>query len=185
MNRPAAIGPQGFSLIEAVLTTFLVGLFLGVLANLTGTLRTVTRLSNEKAASAEVRTLLGVLRGELTEAIEVTQPASSGKVAKVELRRIKPEMLSPNTITPTRLELPPTQNVSYYWNPIDPNYVDAILYDVSDKVLQRKLGTAAAVPIATVEKLQASQPRAGLIVVSIEVKSTQGPEILKCVVDRS
>lgn len=184
MSRLDRRNQLGFTIIEAVLTTLLVGVFLSVLAGLTSSLRRVTIFSEQRDQVGLARSVLNGLRSELSEAVIIDSPKTTAVVSEISLKRLVPESLAPNLATTSRLLSPPGTRVGYYWDPVKTDYLESLKYDLQGEILRRQINVENPSPIATVESLKASRPEPGLFELEMEVLTPKGRERLKMWVDR-
>ena len=177
---------RGFSLLEALIATLMVGFFLVVLSDLTSSLRKVSTNSEEKEASLAVReAFFTSLRTDLSSAVEVVSPSGPADSSSCELSRLKPESLIPSSVAKSRLPLILPTTGGYTWDPVAKTYCDQIVYDSSGGFLRRKSGSNAAMPLVEVQSFKCSQPQPGLFRVTIERQNRTRVETLVCVVSRA
>jgi type II secretory pathway component PulJ len=177
---------RGFSILEALTATFLAGIFLVVLSDLTSSLRKISTDSEEKESSLAVRdALFSSLRMDLSSAVEVVNPNGPSETSTCDLSRLKPESLIPSSLAKSRLPATLPTSGGYTWNPTAKADCDQVVYDSSGGFLRRKLGTNAALPLVEVRSFRCSQPQTGLFRVTIERQIRTRVETLVCVVSRA
>jgi len=121
---------RGITLIEVLLTCLLFSLALGLLAGFVGKASDVMRFSTGKDRATEAaRLALDRMQDELSGAVQVLAPAS-GTSPTLQFVRLDARV-------PGRLPNPVPVPAPSSWDPVDPNFLIQVTYQLNGDLLQR------------------------------------------------
>lgn len=177
---------KGISLLETILATFLVGLFLIVLSDLTSSLSKISDQANTRESISQILgPVFTLMRADFSQAVKVNRPSGlANSSPSIELQRLKPEALVPTSAARARLPLTLPSANGYAWNPAGPTYLEEVGYELVGTSLRRRVGTWAGSVLAEIQSLRASQPEQGLFEIAVEIEIGSKREVLKCLVER-
>lgn len=120
---------KGFSVLEALLVTALMGLFLVIASDLASALRSATSTADEvEKHNRRQLELVGQLENDLKAALEVANPGIGVTSNTASLRLYKRSVLVPAAAN-ARLPLPPSGRF-VIWNPVADDYMTQRDYSV-------------------------------------------------------
>jgi type II secretory pathway component PulJ len=169
---------RGVTLLEGLLTLFLLSLVMVVVSDLTSTLRRANGVSETRGKLIEARSLaLGTIQKETLAAVTISSPASTAS-SKIETLRFLPQHVVPNP-SPARLVPNPTGYL-WRWQPKDPAHMAKVEIKLNGDKLEHTAVDGTTRTLLLAKKFQAVQPSPGLFEYTIELAtdgSTDGSEI--------
>jgi type II secretory pathway component PulJ len=177
-----ACRPAGVTLLEALITLALVGLFLVVVSDLTSGLGRAQRLSDDRGKTLQaLATVCGRISEDLRAASSVVEPESTSSSQLVVRRLAAPGLSSPSARLPFPVPVP-----TYYvgWNPLDESYLETVTYRVDADLLTRGAGSDPAEALGPASSLLASVRSQHLYEVVLTLHEHTSEQRLKTVVFR-
>jgi hypothetical protein len=115
-RKPPLPARSGFSLLEGILVTALIGLFLVISSDLTQGLRTTTKLADNREKNSQLaKVVFENIGRDLTEAVDVLSPSPDEEGESLEVRRYTEEAMVCSPTSP-RLPQPPVDRFTI-WDP--------------------------------------------------------------------
>jgi len=168
--------PKGLTLLESLLTVFLVGLTLVIISDLTTSLRKSSGVSSKKARYFEAMgSVLNTIRAEIQEAVEITVPLSGNTADRLESKRFLPEHIvaGPN---PARLEWP-LPSPRYGWDPKDSAYLGTAGLSINNSMLTQTRVDGTTLPLIEARSIDFEHTASGMFKIQVEIASEDsGPD---------
>ncbi|CAN0358508.1 unnamed protein product [Phaeothamnion confervicola] len=154
---------RGMSLVEALLSLVLVGIAMGVVAQLAGLLNNVLRASGQKDAALEVELAMLHVASELRCACTWTSPPNSSylQVNELVFSKVDPDKNPDPAASDSRLPLPVSNPLPLLYNGFDSSFMVTVRYYLASGTLMREVNGSAQ-PIASLVDFAASNRSDGL-----------------------
>lgn len=172
----------GLTLVEALITVTLIGVFMVILSDLTIGLGKASVQSSQRARTLEVlQNVLDGIRRDLMLATRVVEPASGASAGRLVLERLPREEMRPSS---TSARLPEPVPSAARWSAVDPAMVQTVTYQVTGGELERALTDVPPENLAQVKSLNISAREPGLYDVVLVVEEKLTDHRLKTVVHK-